>query len=75
MFILHPKMYVYISIKILGVNNGQILKLKDLFLGLWGRGLAISKGIVIGPFRYDEQFGYLKTLIGRFWGKVMVEVA
>ena len=27
------------------------------------------KGIVIGPFNYNEEICYLKILNGRFWGK------
>ena len=30
---------------------------------------VISKGIVIRPFEYVEQNGYLKLLIGQFWEK------
>ena len=44
---------------------------KDLSPGAVGGGEAhvVFKGIVVGPFSYDEQNGYLKILIGRFWGK------
>ena len=34
-----------------------------------GGGHVLSKGIVVGPFNYVEQNGYLKILIGQFWGK------
>ena len=29
----------------------------------------MPKGTVIRPFNYDEQNGYLKISIGRFWEK------
>ena len=38
-------------------------------MAVGGGGHVIPKGIVIGPFNYDEQNGYIKILIGRFRGK------
>jgi hypothetical protein len=40
-----------------------------------GVGHVISKGIVIDFFNSDEQNGYLKKKIGRFWGKRGAEEA
>ena len=35
----------------------------------------MSKGIVMGPFNYDEQNGYLEILFLRFWGRRGGQVA
>jgi len=37
-------------------------------LGLLG-GYVKSKGMVTGPFNYDEENSYLKVLIRRIWEK------
>ena len=41
----------------------------DLSLVAVVGGHVLFKAIVIVPFNYDEQNGYLETLIGRLWKK------
>jgi hypothetical protein len=44
------------------------LNLEVLSLGAMGSHVTY-KGIVIGPFNYDEQNGYIKIPIRQFWEK------
>jgi len=51
------------------LTTGNFYKVKTFPLELWGGGHVMSKSIVIEPFNYDEQNGYLKILGGRSWEK------
>ena len=56
------KMYAYFPVTITMRKQSSNLQLTPGTLG----GYVASKGLVIGPFKYVEQSGILKILIGRF---------
>ena len=47
----------------------NFITLKTFPIGRGGGGDVIPKGLAIGSFNYDEENGYLRIVIRRFWEK------